>query len=105
LMSYKVTIEKGVSFPRFYCDVCLKPIEKLAEGNTIFSGEAPEGNTLHVHKVCDAAVGKGTSYNRWHELEIDLVYLLRRYGWITAKGKMTPEFRRAIERAEAFSGL
>src|ERR1700751_4297413 len=104
-MSYKVTIdEKGISFPRFYCDVCRKPIEKLDDGNTIFS-EAIPGNTAHTHKLCDAALGKGAGYNRWHSLEIDLVYLLRRYGWVTAKGGMTPEFRRAIERAEAFSGL
>jgi hypothetical protein len=68
----------------------------------IFSEKIP-GNTAHVHKLCD--LGKGAGYNALHELEIDLVYLLRLYGWLTAKGEMTSEFRRTIERAEAFSGL
>ena len=105
-MSYKVTInENGVSFPKFYCDVCRKPIDDLAEGNIIFNSKIP-GNTAHVHKSCERPAGtKEAGYNNWHSLTSDLVYLLRNYGWLDSKGKATEKLKKAVLETEKFSDL
>jgi hypothetical protein len=105
-MSYKVTInDQGTAFPRFYCDVCRKPIEDLAEGNTIFNSEIP-GNTAHVHKLCEFPAGtKKAGYNNWHPLEADLVYLIRNYGWLDASGKPTAKMKEAVQKADRLGSL
>jgi hypothetical protein len=105
-MSYKVTInENGVSFPRFYCDICRKPIDDLTLGNTIFNSEIP-GNTAHVHKLCELPGGtKKAGYNNWHPLTADLVYLLRNYGWLDPEGNPTEKLEEAVREVERFSGL
>jgi hypothetical protein len=96
-MSYKVTIdEHGTGYPQFYCDVCRQPIETLEEGNTIFSSEIP-GNTSHVHKTCDNTKREG--YNHWHDLSNDVVWLLKRYGWLSKSGEGTPRLKLAVEKA------
>ena len=102
-MSYKVTIsEHGISYPQFYCDVCREPIETLEEGNTIFSSEVP-GNTAHVHKTCDKTKQHG--YNNWHDLSNDLVWLLKRYGWLTKNGDATDKLKQAAAKATRFEGI
>ena len=102
-MSYKVVIdEHGTSYPQFYCDVCRQPIETLEQGNTIFSSQIP-GNTAHVHKTCDDTRPEG--YNNWHSLSNDLIWLLKRYGWLTKGGEVTPELKQAAERATRMEGF
>lgn len=102
-MSYKVTIdEHGIGYPQFYCDVCREPIETLEEGNTIFSSTIP-GNTSHVHKTCDKTRAHG--YDNWHDLSSDVVWLLKRYGWLTKKGGVTRKMKEAVDKATRFEGF
>jgi hypothetical protein len=104
VMSYKVVIDKdGISYPQFYCDVCREPIETLEEGNTIFSSEIP-GNTSHVHKLCSMKT-KPHGYDNWHDLSNDVVWLLKRYGWLTKEGGVTPKFEKAVDKATKFEGF
>jgi hypothetical protein len=102
-MSYKVTIDEyGTAYPQFYCDVCREPIESLEEGNTIFSSKIP-GNTSHVHKTCDRTKPHG--FDNWHDLSNDVVWLLKRYGWLTKSGAATAKLKKAAERATRLEGL
>jgi hypothetical protein len=83
--------------------VCREQIEDLEDGNTIFSSKIP-GNTAHVHKRCDDQA-REHGYDNWHDLSFDVIYLLRRYGWLSPEGDVTEKFLRSWKRAEHFDGL
>jgi hypothetical protein len=101
-MSYKVTIdEHGTAYPQFYCDVCRRPIEALEEGNTTFSSKIP-GNTSHAHKACDKSKPHG--YDNWHDLSNDVVWPLKRYGWLTKKGEATEKFGKGRRQGNQTEG-
>jgi hypothetical protein len=53
---------------------------------------------IHDHKECDHRA-KTQGYNNWHDLTSDLVWLLKRYGWVSNEGKVTKAMTDAIERA------
>jgi hypothetical protein len=96
-MSYKVYIDQhGTGYPQFYCDICGEPITDLTLGNTVFRSEA-SSDTIHDHKECDHRA-KTQGYNNWHDLTSDLVWLPKRYGWVTKEGKVTKAMTDAIER-------
>jgi hypothetical protein len=86
--------------------VCGKRIAELEEGNTIFRSQHP-ANTLHVHKECDAArrASAGKDYDNWHPLDHDVIYLMRRYGFLDAGGELTKKCRAAWAHCMVFDGL
>jgi|SRR6516164_7763072 hypothetical protein len=81
---------KGISYPGFFWVPAGKRIGDFAAANAVFSSREPH-TTAHVHKDCDLALRRASDgrYNNWHQLDQDLVYLMRRYGYVDHHGALT----------------
>jgi hypothetical protein len=57
----------------------------------------------HLHKgVCDS---QGDDSLQWHELETELMWLIKNLGMLDKDYKVTPKMRDAISAARTFDGF
>ena len=61
--------------------------------------------TERVHKECETARPRHDGAPYWHGLDVDVIYLLVSYGFLTAEGKPTLTMRKAVEQAKRLSEL